>query len=294
MRSSSRCLPDVQMSRRYSSWRSLRSPNIPVEEHLGEADDRVERRPELVRHAREELGLVPTGDLQLGPLGVELAEEACVDDGQRRLVGERPQQLAASRRRSRRVERRRITRAPTSRSRRTSGTASSERQPSSSSTSRCSSRGDRAEVGDLERACAPTPSGRPATWRARSRRCAQPSGERLGAAGRGPHAGSSPRSASYSMIEPPSAPVSRTAPLDDLGEDLLEVQARADRVDDLAQHLELGRPWRRAPRCGRPSAATSSTWRRTIAAWDGERADEVDLALVEGAGLGAPHRQDRR
>ena len=65
----------------------------PVEEDLGEADDRVERRPELVRHAREELGLVPTGDLQLGPLGVELAEEACIDDGQPRLVGERPEQL---------------------------------------------------------------------------------------------------------------------------------------------------------------------------------------------------------
>ena len=37
----------------------------PVEQHVGEADDRVERRAQLVRHARQELGLVPAGDLEL-------------------------------------------------------------------------------------------------------------------------------------------------------------------------------------------------------------------------------------
>ena len=39
-------------------------------QHLGEADDRVQRRPELVAHVRQEVGLVLGGDLQRpGALG---------------------------------------------------------------------------------------------------------------------------------------------------------------------------------------------------------------------------------
>ena len=38
----------------------------PVQQHLGEADDGVERGAQLVRHAGQELRLVPARDLQLG------------------------------------------------------------------------------------------------------------------------------------------------------------------------------------------------------------------------------------
>ena len=62
-------------------------------EHLAVADDRVERRAQLVRHVRHELRLVPARHLDLPALLLELPEEARVLDGQRRLGGEGPQQL---------------------------------------------------------------------------------------------------------------------------------------------------------------------------------------------------------
>ena len=43
-------------------------------QHLREADDRVQRRPQLVRHVREELRLVPARGLELAALLVELAQ----------------------------------------------------------------------------------------------------------------------------------------------------------------------------------------------------------------------------
>ena len=46
----------------------------PLAQHLREADDRVQRRPQLVRHVREELGLVPARGLELAALLVELGE----------------------------------------------------------------------------------------------------------------------------------------------------------------------------------------------------------------------------
>ena len=182
-----------------------------------------------------------------------------------------------------------ITRAPTSRSRRTSGTASSERQPSSCSTSRCSSRGTVPEVGDLERGALR----RRASDRrggTRDAQVAQPGGQRLGAAGGRPH----PEAVLGRVVLHDRAAVGAGEPYGaahDLGEDLLEVQARADRVADLAQHLELG------DLAGELLAAGAQRRDELDLAQDDrrlgrERADEVDLALVEGAGLGAPHRQD--
>src|SRR5262249_60531745 len=47
---------------------------------LGEADDRVERGAQLVRHVGQELALVLTGDLQLAALVLDLPEEARVLD----------------------------------------------------------------------------------------------------------------------------------------------------------------------------------------------------------------------
>src|SRR5438552_18038104 len=66
-----------------------------VGQDLGEADDGVERRPQLVRHVREELGLVLAGDLELPALvldlevaGLQFLEQAHIFDGDDRLVGE--------------------------------------------------------------------------------------------------------------------------------------------------------------------------------------------------------------
>ena len=57
-----------------------------------EADDRVERRAQLVRHVGEKLRLVPARDLELAALLLDLAEQARVLDRDRRLVGEGPEQ----------------------------------------------------------------------------------------------------------------------------------------------------------------------------------------------------------
>ena len=61
-------------------------------QHLGEADDRVERRAQLVRHVGEELRLVLVGQLELPALVLDLVEQARVLDRDHRLVGEGLQQ----------------------------------------------------------------------------------------------------------------------------------------------------------------------------------------------------------
>jgi hypothetical protein len=66
----------------------------PLVEHFREADDRVERRAQLVRHVGEELALVPARRLELAALRRDLAEEARVLDRERRLRGKRLQQVA--------------------------------------------------------------------------------------------------------------------------------------------------------------------------------------------------------
>ena len=61
----------------------------PIEQDIREADDRVQRRPQLVRHAGEELRLVPAGHLHLACLVFELLEHPGVVDCHDRLAGER-------------------------------------------------------------------------------------------------------------------------------------------------------------------------------------------------------------
>ena len=78
----------------------------PLEQHLGEADDGVERGSELVGHAGEEVGLVLAGNLELGLVPFELAEDPRVEHGEggltregldvvQDLVGELPDRLPA-------------------------------------------------------------------------------------------------------------------------------------------------------------------------------------------------------
>ena len=64
-----------------------------VEDQLRVAEDGVQRGPELVAHVGQELGLVLAGDRELAALLLDLAEEPGVLDGQRRLGGERLQEL---------------------------------------------------------------------------------------------------------------------------------------------------------------------------------------------------------
>src|SRR5260370_5769937 len=89
-----------------SARRFVEASGHVVAEQLGEAEDRVEGRAELVAHAREELALGVVGGGQLFGalfnLGLELARqkslvlhEAGVGDGARRARREALQQLDA-------------------------------------------------------------------------------------------------------------------------------------------------------------------------------------------------------
>ena len=67
-------------------------------EHLGVADDGVQRRPQLVGHVGQELGLVPAGNFQLAALLLDLLEQPRVLNGERRLTGKGLEQLDGGRR----------------------------------------------------------------------------------------------------------------------------------------------------------------------------------------------------
>ena len=59
-----------------------------LQQDIRESDDRVERRPQLVRHAGEKLRLVLAGNFELAALLLDLVKEAHVLDRDHRLVGE--------------------------------------------------------------------------------------------------------------------------------------------------------------------------------------------------------------
>src|SRR6185503_832066 len=63
-----------------------------AEDHLVEAEDRIERRAQLVAHAGEEVRLVLAGDLKLPAFFLDLVEQAHVLDRDYRLIGEGRQQ----------------------------------------------------------------------------------------------------------------------------------------------------------------------------------------------------------
>ena len=63
------------------------------QQHFREADDRVERRAQLVRHVGEKLRLVPVGRFDLPVLVADLAEQPRVMDRQSRLCRESLQQI---------------------------------------------------------------------------------------------------------------------------------------------------------------------------------------------------------
>ena len=78
-------------------------PEHPLGQHLREAEDRVQRRPQLVGHVGEELGLVAARGLELPALVLDLPEEPSVLDGEGRLGGEGLEQLDDLRRERRRA-----------------------------------------------------------------------------------------------------------------------------------------------------------------------------------------------
>ncbi len=64
-----------------------------VENEFGVAQDRVQRRAQLVTHVGEELRFVPAGDLELAAFFLDLAEQPRVLDRHHRLHGESVEQL---------------------------------------------------------------------------------------------------------------------------------------------------------------------------------------------------------
>ena len=99
--SSSRCLPEPWMSRRYSSWRSLMSPNIrssSTSEKPSTALSGVRSSCDMLARNSD---LCRAGQLQLDALLLELAEQLGVEQGQRRLAREGLEQVERSPRRSR-------------------------------------------------------------------------------------------------------------------------------------------------------------------------------------------------
>src|SRR5262249_15938772 len=65
----------------------------PIRQDRGETDDGIQRRPQLVRHVRQELRLVLAGYFELAALILDLAEQARVLDGERGLCGKGPQEV---------------------------------------------------------------------------------------------------------------------------------------------------------------------------------------------------------
>ncbi len=60
----------------------------PVEDQLGVAEDRIQRRAQLVAHVGEELRFVPARHFELAALVLDLVEQPHVLDRDCRLVGE--------------------------------------------------------------------------------------------------------------------------------------------------------------------------------------------------------------
>src|SRR5438552_17291806 len=73
-------------------------PEHPLPQDLGEPDDGVERRAQLMRHVGEKLALVPARRLELAALEFDLSEQPRVLNGERRLSGESLQQVDHPRR----------------------------------------------------------------------------------------------------------------------------------------------------------------------------------------------------
>ena len=98
-------------------------------QHLGDADDGVERRAQLVAHIGEELRLVLARFGKLAALLLDLVEQSRVLDREHRLRGESLQQLDRVLWEIRPAPCARTTSAPTTRSGPSSGTTSSARKP---------------------------------------------------------------------------------------------------------------------------------------------------------------------
>ena len=93
---------------------------------------------------------------------------------------------------------------------------------------------------------------------------------------------------SNSKIEPAVGPESSTARVDDRRQHLVEVEARADRLADLAERRSSSTE--RSSRCAARARWKSSTFRIAIAPCAAKRRDELDRPLAERVDLRAPQR----
>ena len=290
--SSSRCLPGAADVAQVLLLALVEVAEHALEQHLGEADDGVERRPQLVRHAGQELGLVPARDLELGALALQLAEQPRVEDGERPTGWRRSPAGRRSRRRTRRAScgaRQRADDPVLAQH----GHRDDRAPPASCRTLQVRvERPPRRRSGDLLWR-ARSSAARPTRVSSRSIRVRRRSSTSVGArAERGAHV--ERRSASSnSKIEPPSVPESWTACVT-----IVDSTSSTSRLELTACPTS-------------PSASSWSTLRASSSRPCLERADQVDtadrhgrlggegreelvVAIVERVDLGAPHRQRRR
>ena len=261
-----------------------------VQQHVGEADHRVERRAQLVRHAGEELRLVPARR----PRAARTCPRA---RGRRGRCGSPPPTGSRASRAGRPSAPARRpaacagrSSAPTISSSRRSGTATIERQPWRRSSSMCASGGSRSRSGRLP-------------GLARGRR---PPDERLvdadadiaqridelpaRADARAQHelAGRPVELEDRSAVGAGQLDRSRH----DRREHLVEVEARADRLADLAERAQLLHRACRARALRSCSSWKSRTFWIAIAPCAAKVVTSADRPLVERVDLAAPERDD--
>src|SRR6266498_4868180 len=86
-------LPTAQDIRQELSLFFFANLQRRIQQDLGETDDCIERRAQLVRHVGEKLRLMPIRRLDLPALVVDLTEESCILDRDLRLVGQRGKEV---------------------------------------------------------------------------------------------------------------------------------------------------------------------------------------------------------
>ena len=262
-----------------------------VEQHVGEPDDGVQRRPELVRHAREELGLVAAGDLELARLVLELAEQAGVVDRGGRLARQRleqPDGLVGERAR----------RLPADRQDADDVVAAAQRDGDDRAPAVAAQRVE-VRVGglgrELRRPGAPRRPTPPRPMNVSSRRD-RDLAQRLGELGARAEAGPQRELAAVGLVLE-DRPAVGLRQLDGAGDDrrehLVGVEARADGLADLAEGAQL------VDRAGELGAALLQLAEQMDVldrdrALGGERRDELDRRVVERGDLGAAERRSRR
>ena len=283
----SRCRPEPRMSRRYSSWRSLSSPNIrssstsenPITAFSGvrSSCDMLARNSDLCWLTTSSSAVLVSSSRNRRAFHTARADW---------LAKVSRNSIVSSEKAPGRL--RRTTSAPMIRPPRSTGTASTERQPSSCRSWRWGSRStvsrSATAIGCPSSAARPTSVVSSSTRIPRSLRS---SSALLAYALRTEKLRSS---STYSMIDPPSQPENRTAFMM-----MFESTSSSTRLELITPPTSLSASscsTLRASSTPRSSSArTRCTLRTTIGRLRGERLQQGDRPIVERVDLGADQRQ---